>query len=126
MKRLLFLLASLSILLVSCSKDDDDSGLGNFDYDVELLFGTWEITHAMGIPWFEKKTTATFYSDGTYSGRGYFGNGTGTYKLSSKTITCYIDGEKFMWYEVVSLEGTKCTLVAFDNSGSLNIQCKKL
>ena len=42
------------------------------------------------------RTYATFNSDGTYNGRGYFGNGSGTYKISGNTIICYIEGEEYL------------------------------
>jgi heat shock protein HslJ len=124
MKKLLFLTLALSLLLTGCSKDDDN-GIGQFDYDTEILFGTWEFTHVMGMPWKWETTSATFYSNGTYYGRGYFGTGSGTYKLSGSRITCYVDGEKFMWYDVISLDDTEATLIASDNSGSITVKCRK-
>ncbi len=116
------LLAVLCIGLASCSNNDKEE---KFNYDKELLYGTWKITHAEGLTWWQTTTTATFYADGKYYGKGYFGTGSGTYQLSGDRITCYVDGKKYMWYDVVSLSGTECTLVASDNSGSMTIKCKK-
>lgn len=73
--------------LCSCS-DDDDS-----EYK-DAIIGTWELTQIeFGGGWtsIPRRTYATFNSDGTYNGRGYFGNGSGTYKISGNTIICYIE-----------------------------------
>lgn len=124
MKNVLLLLTIAVLAFTSCKKDDDE-GIGHFDYNKELLYGTWEITDVSGFPWYHERTTATFNPDGTYYGRGYFGTGSGTYKLSGKKITCYVEGKVYMWYEVVSLDDKECTLIANDNSGRIRITCKK-
>ena len=124
MKTLFLILTIASLSFASCSKDEDKDP-GNFDYDKELLYGTWRIVECMGITWPYQTTTATFRPDGTYHGQGYFGTGSGTYKLSGSRITCYVDGEKCMWYDVISLSGTTCNLVAYDDSGNIKITCIK-
>lgn len=124
MKKLLLFLTIATLAFASCSKDED-KGLGDFSYDKELLFGTWKVTKLMGTVWKYETTTATFYPDGTYYGRGYFGTGSGTYKLSGSRITCYVDGKKYMWYDVATLNGTTCNLVVSDDSGSIVITCEK-
>lgn len=45
------------------------------------------------VDWPMKETSATFNEDGTYSGSGYFGNGSGTYILEGSTITCFVEGK---------------------------------
>ena len=78
MKKTLFLLITiLTISFIGCS-DDDDS-----EYK-DAIIGTWELTQIeFGGGWtsIPRRTYATFNSDGTYNGRGYFGNGSGTYKF---------------------------------------------
>lgn len=124
MKKALLFLAIAALAFASCSSSDDD-GIGNFDYDTELIYGTWEVTHADGFEWQYMTTTASFYPDGTYYGQGYFGDGNGTYKLSGKRVTCYVGGEKYMWYDVVHLNATTCELVANHQLGSITLTCKK-
>ena len=140
MKKNLLLLAAvlgLSILPSSCKKDEPAPQ--RFEYAIETLHGTWRITHVeskdgsmfdVTTPIAEKTiqpTYATFNADGTYSGRGYFGEGSGTYKASGKTITCYIDGTEFMKYDVLSLSGNTCELrmSKLGSDLSLRIRCKK-
>lgn len=106
------------IAFVGCSKDNSSK----FDYDLDLLYGTWRMTHIMqsngdyfdvttpvGEIAFEP-TYATFNPDGTYSGHGEFGNGSGTYSASGKTITTYVDGEEYLKYYVLSLDGSNAEL----------------
>lgn len=128
MKKISKFLVLVLLVLVSCSKKDDPS----FNYDLNTLIGTWrivqfgkiDVTTYPGNLSFEP-TYATFNSNGTYSGRGEFGSGTGTYKAVDNTITTYIDGEEFIKYEVISLTNSVCELNMSDNSGTVFIKCKK-
>ena len=124
---LVVLLIATTISFVSCSDDDEPSS----PY-ASTIIGTWKITHygstTNWISWTKSTTTATFNSDGTYSGRGYFGNGSGTYKLKDSHITCYIDGEVFMQYDIISVSGTEAILEMYagtDSTTKLTIKCKK-
>lgn len=138
MKKLLLsmsLLLGMVVALSGCKKDEPNT----FDYPLETLYGTWRITHVeqkngsmldVTTPLAEnvfKPTYATFNSDGTYSGRGYFGNGSGTYKAQGKTITCYIGGSEYVKYDVLSLSGQECELkmMITGNNTSSKIRCKK-
>lgn len=132
MKKLLLFLSIAILAFSGCSKDEGVD-LGKFDYDTEIIFGTWQITHTISQSgteweWSEASTTATFNRDGSYSGKGYFGNGTGTYKLSGKTITCYVEGSEYMKYTVVSFgdANTTCILDMSAGGESLRIKCKKM
>lgn len=122
--------------LVGCSEDDEHQV---FNYDLEMLYGTWRVTEieqsdgsffdvttTVGEMVFEP-TYATFNEDGTYSGRGFFGNGSGTYKAVGNTIYTYVDGEEYMRYEVISLAGNKAHLKMKENgsSSSIEIICTK-
>lgn len=112
----------LSVLLIgfvfaftSCSKEDDPK----FDYPMETLYGNWEGT---GIyvdgDWIDPTNwlytkfafSIKFNSDGTYSGKGYFGNGSGTYKAEGNVIYTYVDGKEYAKYTVKSLSNNKAEL----------------
>lgn len=113
MKKLLFALALLPLLITGCSSDDDNLKV---DFDQNLIYGEWRLTHLktssddtyldITTPAGEKAfepTYITFKSGGKYSGKGYFGWGSGTFKANGKTIVTYIDGEEFLRYDVLSL-----------------------
>lgn len=108
---MMFILAMLSLCVTSCSKDDDVN-LGTFDYPTDELFGTWKAStiHVKGsFRWIivednpQYNMSITFNPDGTFSGEGYLGNGSGTYKLYGKSITTYIDGKVYIVYTVNEL-----------------------
>ena len=130
MRKLLFVLFILPLSFISCSSDDDSAG---FDYDLEVLYGTWRITHIdVGSGYVNVTSTssitptyATFNPDGTYSGKGYFGNGSGTYKAEGKRITCYVSGSEYTHYDVISLTGDICELTMAMGSESINLRCAK-
>ena len=121
--------AILCVGFVSCSSDDDD----DFNYPMETLYGTWRMSEVKTsengsyISWPMTPTSATFSSNGTYSGSGYFGNGTGTYVAKGNTITTYVEGEVYLVYTVLSLTGTtaelKMTMPGSDES--LWVKCVK-
>ena len=122
--------AILSVGIMSCSKDDDDSG---FNYPIEDLYGTWKIsqmkTSESGsyTSWILTTTTATFYSNGTYSGHGYFGNGSGTYTAKGNTITTFVEGQVYITYTVLSLSGSTVELKMSQpgSSSVLWVKCVK-
>ena len=135
-KYLLFaFLACVFSVFVGCSSDDEEK----FNYDMAQLYGTWRITEvqqsdgtflnvtsAIAEKVF-KPTYATFNEDGTYSGRGEFGSGSGTYKAEGNTIYTYVEGAEYASYEVVSLSGEMCHLkMKIKGSSSvLEIKCTK-
>lgn len=114
MKQLKFvailMIGLLSFGFQSCSSDDDEPTVND-------IVGTWKLTEvstndgASFTSWILQTTTATFNADGTYSGKGYFGTGSGTWKQSGKMITTYIDGSEYIRYEVKELTSSTCTLV---------------
>ena len=72
------------------------------------------------------KFSITFYEDGKYYGKGFFGTGNGTYKTKGNTITTYVDGEIYLTYEVKSLNTTNAEVTMFDNSGdSMQLRLRK-
>lgn len=131
-KWLLLIMVPLMAFMISfssCSSDDDDNNpTSEFNYSGELLYGTWKITKCAGIVWTRQTTTATFGSDGSYSGEGYFGTASGTYIAKGDSITCYINGELYCTYEVISLTGNTVELNMIPASGttSLRLVCTKV
>lgn len=115
-----------STVFTSCSDDDDA-----FDYEMSQLVGTWVVsqvdTGSGYRTWPLQRTTATFNADGTYSGRGYFGTGSGTYRASGKTIITYISGEEYYRYDVLSLSGNTCELRMYmvGADEDLKLKCTK-
>lgn len=75
----------------------------------ELIYGTWKIIRAKYsedaqlTTWEHEDTYATFKENGIYEGEGYWGNGEGTYSVSGRTITTYIDNEPYIKYEVITI-----------------------
>lgn len=132
MKRISFFNWSLMlVVLVSglvvtgCSEDEEDK----FDYPMEALYGTWVGTgiymESDGI-WIDPTSSwlyddlefsITFYENGKYYGKGFFGTGSGTYKVKGNTITTYVDGEMYLYYKVTSLTNNKAELTMYDGSG---------
>lgn len=110
MKKLLsmmLVMASFVCLFTSCSKEEETK----FDYPMETLYGTWDATHIKidgswsSLEWlgYRYQFSATFYNDGRYYGRGYFGTGWGTYKASGSSITTFVDGEEYYVYDIHSI-----------------------
>lgn len=132
MKRISFFSWSLmlavlvsGLIVTGCSEDEDNE----FNYPMETLYGTWIGT---GIyiesdgTWIDPTSSwlyddlefsITFYEDGKYYGKGFFGTGRGTYKAEGNTITTYVDGEMYLYYKVTSLTNNKAELTMYDGSG---------
>ena len=128
MKKHLFLLLTLvvaTVAFVSCSNDDDDN-----QYNSDIV-GTWKITEfkmsqsGSYIDWPFKTTYATFKSDGTYYGSGYFGNGSGTWSIKGNTVNTYVGGELYASYEIISVTSTTSELKMSMDGESIWIKCKK-
>lgn len=67
----------------------------------------------------------SFKSDGTFYGKGYLGNGSGTYKATGNTIVTYLDGEEYIRYTVKSLSGDDAELTMSMDGESLDIKAEK-
>ena len=128
MKKHLFLLLTLvvaTVAFVSCSNDDDDN-----QYNSDIV-GTWKITEVKMsqsgsyIAWPFKTTYATFKSDGTYYGSGYFGNGSGTWSIKGNTVNTYVGGELYASYEIISVTSTTSELKMSMDGETIWIKCKK-
>ena len=119
------MIAIVSLSFASCSDDDADSPY------VSDIVGTWKLTEvktsASGsyISWPFQATYASFNSDGTYTGRGYFGNGSGIWNLKGNTVTTYVDGELFFTYQIISVSGSNAELKMSMDGESIWIKCKK-
>ena len=77
------------------------------------------------IDWPFKTTYATFKSDGTYYGSGYFGNGSGTWSIKGNTVNTYVGGELYASYEIISVTSTTSELKMSMDGESIWIKCKK-
>lgn len=134
MKKILLLLAIvLPLVFAGCSKDDKDPA---FDYEISLLHGKWRVTHVMQSDGeyldvttslaerVFKPTYATFNADGSYTGTGEFGDGSGTFKAIGKTITTYVNGSEYLKYDVVSLNGTNAELTMRETGQSATLKIK--
>jgi hypothetical protein len=135
MKKYLFALLVCVMAFAGCSKDDETP---KFNYDLETLYGTWRVTEiqqkdgsfldvttSVAEMVFEP-TYATFNENGTYSGRGEFGTGSGTYKAEGNTIYTYVEGVEYLRYEVKSLSGEKCHLVMKEQGSSSTLKSNVL
>lgn len=129
MKKYLFILLTLvvvSFAFVSCSSDDDDD-----NQYTSAIVGTWKLTEVRMsetgsyITWPFKTTYASFKSDGTYYGSGYFGTGNGTWSLKGNTIKTYVDGKLYVSYNILSVTSTDAELKMTADDASLWIKCKK-
>ena len=127
MKKYLFLLLTLvvtSFAFVSCSDDDDNQ------YNSAIV-GTWKITAVKTsqsgsyIGWPFETTYASFKSDGTYYGSGYFGTGSGTWSIKGNTVNTYVGGELYASYEIISVTSTTSELKMSMGSDAIWIKCKK-
>ena len=103
-------------------------GLCSCSDDKDAIIGTWELVQVkVDGRWTSmiRRTYAKFNQDGTYNGRGYFGNGSGTYKISGNTIICYIEGEEYVRYDIIELNSNSCTLNMKIGSEEFKIKCIK-
>lgn len=126
---LVFLVAMI-VLSAACSTEEQ------FDYPMDTLCGTWE-TVALKFdddenwcditsPIFDDlKMSITFCSDGTYYGRGYFGNGSGTYKAFGKTIETYVNGELYFTYHINYMNENMAELTMSSTGSSIEIRVVK-
>ncbi|MCC8120349.1 MAG: lipocalin family protein [Bacteroidales bacterium] len=111
----------MGVSFTSCGDDDEDEPKSSY---ATAIIGTWKVTQASSnnstyIDWPYATTTATFKADGTYSGSGYFGNGSGTYKLVGSKLTTYVDGSSYLIYDIIDLSGSTATLkITMDGSDS--------
>lgn len=133
MKKILcmtLLLTAMFLTFSACSSDDD------FDYPKDALYGSWEGVSInvngdwMDItkyPYTKFAFSINFSSDGTFSGRGYFGNGSGSYTAKGKTIITYVNGKEYLRYEVKSLSNNIAELsMTVEGSGeTLEVKAKK-
>lgn len=135
MKKMTFILmAVMAVVFASCEKEGDDDN--STDYET-LIIGTWKVTHAefdgvfidITVPPASEiisETTATFRTDGTYTGEGYLGDGSGTYEIKGNTVITYYAGEEFIKYEIISINGNECILIMRADDQSIKIKCKKI
>lgn len=131
---MLFAVILSAMTVVSCSKDDSvgiDDMIGGVKIG-EAIVGTWVLTDVKMketdsyISWVYKPTYASFNSDGTYYGSGYFGTGEGKWSMKGKIINTYIDGQLYVSYEVISVTATNAELKMTIDGSTRWIRCRKL
>ena len=132
MRKIFILLAAIALVVTGCSKEDE----AKFDYDMEILYGKWRVTHVeredgsyldVTTPIAEdhfEPTYMDFRRDGSYYGSGFFGNGAGTYTAVGKKITTYVDGKLYLRYDVLSLTNTNAEVEMYEEEGGTNIKLK--
>lgn len=128
----MLLFATIMFALPGCSSDDDDSN----NEIKENIVGTWKAKEVKidnswidvtKYPYTKFGMQATFYNDGTYYGSGYFGNGSGTYKIKGQTIETYIEGELYFSYKVKTMTNSaaEVTMSEPGSSSTLNVRLTK-
>lgn len=125
---LMLLMATLMVFIPSCSKDDDEPN----DIKTQMI-GTWDATSVKfsDSDWVDITNhpslalSITFNKDGSYSGRGALGNGSGTYTVSGRTIKTYIEGELYGTYYVNSISGNKAELKLTMGTSSMEIKATR-
>lgn len=125
---LMLLLATMMVFIPSCSGDNDEPD----DIKTQMI-GTWDATSVKfsDSDWVDitnypsMALSITFNKDGSYSGRGALGNGSGTYTVSGRTIKTYVGGELYGTYYVNSVSGNKAELKLTMGSTSLDIRATK-
>ena len=118
MKKILFALAIMPLLIVACSSDDDNSTKVDFKHNIELLYGEWRATEVeimeglpvidLTTPEMEKEipaTYVTFEKNGSFTSKGILGEGKGTYTTKGEEITASIGEEKLI-FDMPSLTAT--------------------
>ncbi len=118
----------MMVFIPSCSKDDDEP-----DDIKSQMIGTWDATAVKfsDSDWVDitnypsMALSITFNKDGSYSGRGALGNGSGTYTVSGRTIKTYVDGELYGTYYVKTVSGDYAELTLTMGSSSMEIKAKR-
>ena len=127
-KSLVLMFAVIAMVMSSCSKDD------GLEFPMNDIHGTWKGTAVkvdgewidITKPAFEEFAfSISFFKDGTYYGRGYFGDGEGTYKVSKSTIYTYVDGEEYAKYDIKSMSNDKAELTMNMGGKPLDIRAEK-
>lgn len=124
----MLLFATILLSSSACSSDKDEP-----DDIKSQMIGTWDATAVkyddgnwLDITNYPQMALSiTFNKDGSYSGRGALGNGSGTYKVSGKTIKTYIDGELYATYYIKTLSGNYAELSLTMGNSSIDIKAKK-
>lgn len=125
---LAFLLVGITAVgFQSCGSDDDD------DPTMDNIIGSWKFTEvstnggASFSRWPMQATGATFNENGTYTGYGYFGNGSGTWKKKGNTIITYVDGDEYLRYEIKEQTSSTATLIISmtGSSETIWVRCVK-
>lgn len=125
----MLLLATLMVSFASCSDDKDEPE----DIKSQMI-GTWDATSVKfegDANWTDitkypsMALSITFNKDGSYTGRGALGNGSGTYTVSGKTIKTYVGGELYATYYVKTVSGNFAELTITMGNSSMEIKATR-
>lgn len=128
-KLFMMLLASV-LCLSSCSKDNDEN---DFNWPMEDIYGTWDITHIEAYgQWHEitdpayasLRATATLYSNGKFKFTDSVGTGQGTYTASGNKIKAKA-GNIYIEYTVVSLKDNRADVYIQNDGVSIHVKIKR-
>lgn len=125
-------LAAVTLLPTSCTKDKESDPIIKKD----SIVGKWRIkkiqvkdklVDVTKQPYskYLSPIYAMFNDDGTYVGKGYFGNGEGTYKAEARQLVCYVHGEVYATYYVLKVTGKDAHLKMTINGQTFKIECVK-
>lgn len=100
---------------------------------MDNIIGSWkftEVSNNNGVSfssWPMQATGATFNENGTYTGYGYFGNGSGIWKKTGNTIITYVGGDEYLRYEIKEQTSATATLIISmtGSSKTIWVRCVK-
>lgn len=133
--KILLTLVLLCTIFSSCDKEEKEKN--SFDYPMETLYGIWDGTEIYlektsqwvditKYPYTEFGFSIRFKSDKTYTGSGYFGNGSGTYEAIGKTVITYVNGKEYARYTVKSLTNNRAELTMdMGGTSTMDVRVKK-
>lgn len=125
----MMLLAS-ALCFSSCSKDNDEN---DFNWPMEDIYGTWDITHIKANgQWHEitdpayssLRASGTLYSNGKFKFTDAVGSGEGTYTASGNKIKVKA-GKLYIEYVIVSLKNNRAEVYVKNNGVSVHVKIKR-
>lgn len=131
---LILLYVAIVLSFSSCS-DDEDKDVSY--YPMEILYGTWEGTEIYRDGrWIDLSNwqykdlvfSIKFNRNKTYSVKGFFGNGSGTYKVVRNEITIYVRGEIYLkyYFTLLSSYNEAQIVISYNDGGTIILKIKKI
>ena len=131
---LILLYVAIVLSFSSCS-DDEDKDVSY--YPMEILYGTWEGTEIYRDGrWIDLSNwqykdlvfSIKFNRNKTYSVKGFFGNGSATYKVVRNEITIYVRGEIYLkyYFTLLSSYNEAQIVISYNDGGTIILKIKKI